>query len=531
MINHETSASQRFRKGKRNNYLLFLMIVVFISRAALMFRPETQLTVRPYQDDAYYALTCGYHLAQGHGFSIDGVHPTNGVQPLIVLLYSGIFKIAANDKWLGVRLTFILVGIIDALCVFAIYRLILSLYRKKTEHSLLKWKPENIAATLWTGLASLSIITDCGLETGLYSALILFAFLKYSFLFNNENESKLHIKKYLLFGVLLGFMVLSRIDGVLIVVAFSFHNSIYRLYRKKTTPFLPGIIFSLTALLITLPWWYYNYSTFGNIVPISGLSESIGNRVIFNVLSSTKVIADILLTIIYYPFDYLLPYYTIPYFLATLLITIFLFWRFDLWRKMTEHFSLSPLQPLLYAGFGLLIYYTFFFSAPHFIGRYLQPLRIYWIIIFSLALPFVREVLQTKFGRSASIAFSLICGSILLSFNAYGYIRNFIIEDVNPAYQLGMWAKQHPQELMGVTSSGTAGFVADNVINLDGKVNADALHSRIDHTLGDYVISSGITVLADWDIKIVNEQMKQYRAKYELFDSIGTLGLYRKQGE
>ena len=52
---------------------------------------------------------------------------------------------------------------------------------------------------------------------------------------------------------------------------------------------------------------------------------------------------------------------------------------------------------------------------------------------------------------------------------------------------------------VGAIQTGTLGFFHDRTINLDGKVNPDALHARIveGHVL-NYVVQSKIYYLTDW---------------------------------
>src|SRR5438067_1710720 len=84
----------------------------FFSRVALAFRSDWKIASRPYIEDAFYSLSCARHLALGHGFSVDGIHPTNGVQPLICILNAPCFWFS-DDRWFGVRLTFVVAGIIQ----------------------------------------------------------------------------------------------------------------------------------------------------------------------------------------------------------------------------------------------------------------------------------------------------------------------------------------------------------------------------------------------------------------------------------
>src|SRR5262245_6448745 len=47
-------------------------------------------------DDGYYYLNIARHLAQGDGFTFDGLHPTNGFHPLWQLLLVPLFWITPD---------------------------------------------------------------------------------------------------------------------------------------------------------------------------------------------------------------------------------------------------------------------------------------------------------------------------------------------------------------------------------------------------------------------------------------------------
>src|SRR4051812_4770097 len=99
-------------KHGQQKILVLLLIIVVLSRLAFAFRPEDQLGSRPYSEDAYYVFNIADHLAHGEGFTADGMHPTNGVQPLIVILYTPFFFFT-HDKWLAIRLIFGLIALLD----------------------------------------------------------------------------------------------------------------------------------------------------------------------------------------------------------------------------------------------------------------------------------------------------------------------------------------------------------------------------------------------------------------------------------
>ena len=268
-----------------------LILITIVTRLALAFRPETQLTQRLYQEDAYYALATANHLAHGSGFSVDGVHPTNGVQPLKVVFYSICFFISNADKWLGLRLTFGLVAIIESLCVVLIYKAIQTFKREGKEYSI---DPAIVGAATWTFLFANLIHNAIGLETGLYAMMILWSLYLYGRVLQIERTGKeITPLRWIGFGAQLGLLVLTRIDGVFFVAAICIVELIKR--RKLLPSFLIGIF----AVIVSSPWWIYNYTKFGSLMPISGQSESIGSALLLNIQFSLTTVANVFLVLFY----------------------------------------------------------------------------------------------------------------------------------------------------------------------------------------------------------------------------------------
>jgi len=519
-------------KTRSPKLIHWLVLFTFLTRIALAFRPQEKLTERPYQDDGYYALTCGYQLAAGHGYSIDGIHPTNGVQPLIIPLYALFFQLSNFDKWLGVRLTFILVALLDSFCVYALYRLSHLLKRDSSPPKNKILRAEILAPLLWAFLFQNLLLNACGLETGLYGTLIISSLWCYTHLRRNEVHGiPSGTIRWIFFGIVLGLMVLARIDGAIIVVCFAATD-----FFSRNIPFskkiLPSVIFCSVALLISSPWWIYNYSAFGSIMPISGQSEALGADRLTSFIAGIRAIDFILLTVIYIPYKMgdafnvlLLLFFANVMFAANRQYRIF--------NELKQQFFLLPLVPLLIGSAILVIFYVGFFGAPFFLGRYFHPLRILWLLFLSMSVPIlIRHIIQFYHKFSFYRKPILIVSSMMFlgaaAFNITSYILNFTTTKSSQAYHFGSWALSHPEEKIGLSSSGTAEFMADNIVNLDGKVNFEALKARKQNTLGEYIVRSGITILTDWDYFSNKEQINAAGAEFTNIGIVSGAGIYKR---
>ena len=110
-----TVSRGRSWSADERRWLTILIAIGFVSRAVLALRSNALVSTRPYIDDAFYILSCARQIALGNGLTADGVHLTNGVQPLIVLLDVPFFLLSRGDRWLGLKLTFVLVALTQAI--------------------------------------------------------------------------------------------------------------------------------------------------------------------------------------------------------------------------------------------------------------------------------------------------------------------------------------------------------------------------------------------------------------------------------
>jgi 4-amino-4-deoxy-L-arabinose transferase-like glycosyltransferase len=509
---------------KSHKLLPILLVLTFVSRVILAFRPEIRLTERPYQEDAFYLFSCAAHLANGQGFSVDGVHPTNGVQPLAVVLYAPFFAIAGEDRWLALRLTFILVGLLETFCVYAIYRLVKVLGKDGPVSE----RAAITAAALWTFLYTLLVHNANGLETGLLASVYLSVLWLYAV---RNQKASLSWKDDLWLGILLGILVLARIDsGIFVAVLLAYELVKYKFTLESLKRCLTV---GLLATAVSSPWWIYNVSQFGSFMPISGQSESIESLRHVNLYTMPQVVGDLLTVMFYSGYNLYSPLLSTFWGILMIAMWTIVLLITKIGKRLIETFNLRPLIPLALAGLVLLVYYTFYFSAPHFIGRYLHPLRIVVTIVFAMFVPlFLDWLREHKASKGAAVLRIAAIGvaALAIYFNAAVYLRCFTTQNFSPVHLAGLYAQKVAPEKVGMTSSGTANFISTNVVNLDGKVNADALVARRHNQLGKYVVDAGITYLADWKgvCEAIAFQAHEYGAEYKQIDSLGPIYIYKR---
>ncbi len=523
-----TEEQGRFSIGEIRT-LRFIVLFVIVTRILLIFRSEIKIYTFPYTEDTFYLFTCAEHFAHGEGFTCDGKNATNGVQPLIVILYAPLFLIAAANKLLALKLGFLLIAVFDSFSVVFIARLV-RLLQKKPEDSAGVWKsPPIIAALFWAVLYPILVRTANGLETGLYSMMILWTLYYYVKLQTIQiGRKKITIFQYLTVGILLGLTVLSRIDAVFFVIIIAG----FELIRYKTKGIMSAAIISLTALIISSPWWWYNYSVFGSLMPQSGVAESMGVMIEYNLHYAAFVLGEI------FSLFFVMPNYAYPawvhvlWFAIVIVNVVLILWKFNLKNYIKNGFNFSLLLPYFFFCCILIITYVTSFNAPYMFARFFHPLRILWLLLASCALPEILRILKMLVSKRSRLilAAPLIVIVCALLQTGYKYGSLFFKEQGNDFYLVGKWASDHPNERIGMPQSGMTGFIAPNVVNLDGKVNFAALKAQSQTDIGTYIESEHLDYLADLP-ELVNPLIlldAKHGGKFQEIDSIGRVIIFKR---
>ena len=194
-------------------------------------------------------------------------------------------------------------------------------------------------------------------------------------------------------------------------------------------------------------------------------------------------------------------------------------YKTHLLQRIRASYRINALVPFMIFSLAIIIYYISFFSAPHFLSRYFQPVRMLWSLIFATGV----TVLWQSHARRMQ-AFLLVIALLGLTFSVLEYKGNYLpaIQAID-FYNAGMWAKNHPKEKVAMLQSGIAEFIAPNITNLDGKVNLAALRAHQKGQLAEYLRDEHFTYLADW--KPFTDDIAGMAQAHELyFDSVGMVG-------
>lgn len=466
--------------------LLYRLFPIFSGPSALT---ETFMT-----EDGYLMLTVARNMAIGLGMSVsDGMIATNGVQPLATFLFTIPYILTDGDKvssLIGIHL--IAAGAAVG-GLFAVRAFAARVLYPQTDDPFWSWA----AAGLWFLGPLLLLHTMNGLETGLYTFVLLMTLLSFANILEKGIDAS--PLACLALGAWTGLAFLARNDAVFLVTAIFAVWALYDLtcLRINITRMLARVMpAGLVSLLIAAPWLINNQLRFGSIVPISGSAQSIDTPFGAN--------ADLLPAKF---FEYLFPMLPVPSGWETKPIAIWVFgaisiaimavFVFQTMRRGGPVLRAIVIAYLVHA-LCLSLYYGLTFGAPHFMSRYMAPLAPLLIVAsLSVAMDFGRWIFPS---RPRFLAATYAIGGLLLTLALLGRLLMPGVKEQGHMQVVG-WVEQNvPEETwVGAIQTGTLGYWHDRTINLDGKVNPKALAERREHGhVLHYIVDSDIDYIADW---------------------------------
>lgn len=476
-------------------------VLLALALLSLAFRPGSHVYDSPLTEDGYYALAVARNVALGNGVTIDGVMPTNGFQPLFTFIEAIAFKLSPGDEILAMRLVMALAWLFHlggAVMVGLIARDAWPV-RAPSE------RPLRLALGALLYLAAPFLFGHAynGLETGA----VLFFYAALGRWVQTGRDDGLAGLAGL--GALIGLTVLARIDAGFVAVALAVRELWRSRHRPLGTIVLRLAVLGGAAVLISSPWWLYNLLWFGSAVPTSGLAQQ------GFALSSLRLeFAEWALRLAAVPWIFLGAHEDWATSLARSLIlagALWVGWRSlkrsggtasldqaDPAERLTVRRTLGFALAFAAAMAGLVAYYFLGFVAYWFYYRYFAPVALFAFVAAPVAWAALAARTPAWSWSAAGqvlVGIALVAQSamlVALAHDGRGFGGNTVYHD-----QVAL-VREHvpPEEWVAGGQTGTLGFFRERVVNLDGKVNRDALAYQ-DH-MWDYLKARGVRWFADW---------------------------------
>jgi len=469
-------------------YIFFLLILVI---SLLAIRMDRNAADFPISEDGFFAMTVSYNFIHGDGITVDKENPTNGFQPLFTFLSSPLF--IDNDKLFSVRLLIVLQLIVLGLSAYLIGKIawdIIQIHYPNIDSNF-NW----LLAVVFLSAQTNVINFINGLETGFYLLMILICWRYYARIYRETLNHRI------VFGILLGLTVLTRIDFAFFVAIFFIHVIFLERDLSISNRFNKSLLIGGTALIISSPWWIYNLTVFGSLMPISGKAQQMFDLdtyrlywSAFAITGNVEIMTGKLSSII--DENVVLIFRTF----ITLLVIVF---AVPIFRKIKSRIYSQKNQRLtsfylilLIFSVMLIIWYTISNWAVYFYPRYFMP---FVLITFPLAALLIHKIYV--FSKRLSITFAFVSAIVMLFFIS---TILFKIELAGSGFlneQLPLIEQNvPPTELVASGQTGTIGYFLNNVVNLDGKVNYKALEFR-EH-MWDYLDQEKIPWFCDWKLGV-----------------------------
>jgi len=404
-------------------------------------------------DDAFYYLQIGHSISIGAGSTFDGIVLTNGYHPLWMLVVVFLMTVTGNETLFSAAAVMAASVVICGGCVYLAVNIV--------EKFVARGLAAISAATMLSPFA-FSAMTN-GMETSLAMFAVL-AVMWHCFK-ARALSADAGIASSFVFGALLAIVFLSRLDmaflpltaGLLIVAESIRVRAPFRALTIRTLAMLAPF------LLITAPFFVWNYLEFGSIAPISG-----------SVKSSFPVVRESL---------HLEGDSQIGLAMLVLLsLCTFLSFR----RRSNEDSALT--SPLVLVTFACWLHFAYAFLF--------MDWGVYWwhftlsAVSLSIAIPAALYSLKltsrhiTHFGALALAAFCIV---LQLQVTMNRYDRHLVW------LEAAQWAKENTAEtaIFAIKDAGLFRYFSDRqVVNLDGKANGlsywrSVRNGSVDSYLGD----------------------------------------------
>ena len=469
-------------------------------------------------DDSFYAFQIARHIANGDGPSFDGMHLTNGFQPLYVMALVPFYWIAGSSDTLPIHVALILSALLSVASAYLLYRI---LARRVSETAAI------IAAGAWSFSPIVMRQTANGLETAL--AVFMLALTVLYYVARIRPERNVSRARLITIGLLSGASILARADLAFLVLAMCLDHLLVRRRRRAGHGWRREIaVAGATCALVCMPWMIYGMLAVGSPFPESGRATrflALAYAPFFN-LGSQSMVADgptpsFVATHFFrsaetfkvipaiHPmfraikktglrFDEPHVAEVVADIVGVTLALAFIVWWFrrrarGVDETKTEFDFLIWFAVMMIAAYSSLVFGVFFFL------RYYYPVYFVGMIFAGLAIHDTIRYVQDRSPQVRRVALAAT-GVYAVGLLFMGYTSGFRSTPVYKFYDAARWIRTHTDssDTIGVFQSGTIGYLSNRrVINLDGKVNREAFAALQQGTLPTYVASAGIDLLID----------------------------------
>lgn len=483
-------------------------------------------------EDGYLMMTIARSIALGRGMTTaEGAIASNGTQPAFSFIEALCFWLVDGNRRAGVfaiEMVQLVVAVAAAWCLYLLGRRIL---RERP------WgeRAAALAAAAWFASSNVVPHTMNCLETGFYVGMVLLSVLQWHSLWQAAQTPAPLWKPALLAGCVLGLTFWARIDAVFLVGALTLAHaglawrSGWAMLRARL---VESTLAGVTTLIIASPWLLYGKIRFGSFMPVSGMAESAHGWFANAGLLPASLFRYIALVV------------PIPHEQNTrLAVVVGCSMVAALWGALLVYLArrVTGAERWLFVsaalfGLGLVAYYGLAFGAGHFLDRYLFPASPFIALVNLACVVSLADRLTGRWLATGRLALAALLLLIPASLGARAYRHGL----QHMHFQVVEWVGRNVPDTAwaAAVQTGTLGFFHDRTVNLDGKVNPEALALQKNHRIPDYVVDSRwgreqrtIDYLVDWNGIAEWNNLTPIRSTFDLVvdDAGSNLAAFRRK--
>ena len=452
-----------------------LVAAAFCYLALFVLRADIRSVINIVPDDASYYLNIAENLAAHRGLTFDGTTPTNGFQPLWLYVLTGLFSVCDSSPETMFRLCLVL-QIAMLACASC---MVLALA-----------PPGRPSSFTWATAVIFVFLVVERAANGMESALLV---LTLTALLRHGSRTRVlrefAFRQSLVFGVLIGLVMLSRLDTVFVGAAalgFALLTAIRRPESRRRALVGSGGM-ALGATAVVSPYLVFNQLEFGRVMPISGVLKSSFPvpSISFDAIRglghpmATVVLACVWISLCY---------------------VAWFAWKGRLMRRPHAH-PHDAAMAILAAGVVLHFCYVLVFMRWAVFYWHFVPSMLFVSLAVGSHAPHVQLWSRRPRVRNALYWTAIVVAIGLGAANAHR--RRSLPLDHGwhaAAYEAARWVQRETtnEDLFAMKDAGTFGFFSErDVVNLDGLVNGPGFQEVLrDKQLVPYLRSLGVRYLA-----------------------------------
>lgn len=245
-------------KFKKEHTLVYIIALVSLALQCIYLWGSSldRLTAISFVDDSFYYLNIARHIATDGICSFDGLHRTNGFQPLwqALILPLGFVR---SPEW-AVRLLGLAGAVLYQAVTVALYAYLKPITSRRVALT---------AAVLWAFNARFAFTYALsGMEFSLYALTVLWVLLAWAhYARSGRGAAAFGL------GVAAGFCLLARFDGLLLaglagcaLLWLGFRSG------RRACALRHALLYGGGIILTALPYYTWNLASFGHLTPVSG---------------------------------------------------------------------------------------------------------------------------------------------------------------------------------------------------------------------------------------------------------------------